>query len=103
MTCPNCGAVNPDGAWNCVTCRINLYWASQHFDDLAQLRDEQGRIEPVSSPTFLVRAHRHAMDDRAARGHNVDNKVRIAARRAMQKVGDQPENTIGITADGASS
>ena len=103
MNCPNCGAANPDGAWNCVSCRINLYWATQHFADLAKLRDEQGRVEPVSSPTFLLRAHRHAMEDRATRGHNVDNKVRVAARRAMQKRADQSTNTTGIVAEGASS
>ena len=52
---------------------------------MAALRDQQGRPERVSSPTFLVTSHARAMSDREARGQNVDNKVRIAARKAMRK------------------
>jgi len=92
MRCPKCGTQNPAEVWNCVGCRINLYWVSQHYDDLAELTEQQGRSEPVSSPTFLLRAHRHAMDDRAARGHDVDNKVRIAARKAMHRTRSEADD-----------
>ena len=76
MTCPNCGVEAPADAWNCPGCRINLYWAVQHFDGLAEIRDGQGRGEHAGSPSFLVAAHRHAMDERAARGAPQENKVR---------------------------
>jgi hypothetical protein len=85
MKCPSCGTENGDDSWNCVTCRINLYWASQHYDELAEIRNSSGRANRVSSPSFLVDAHRDAMNDRAARGHDVDNKVRVAARKAMRR------------------
>jgi hypothetical protein len=100
MTCPNCGSETPDDGWNCVSCRINLYWASQHYDRLRSIRDEQGRPGTVASPTFLVAAHARVMDDRAERGHNVDNKVRIAARKVMRRSGDRSQGTSGREDDG---
>jgi hypothetical protein len=91
VRCPNCGSDNPDDAWNCGGCRLNLYWASQHYDELAELRTASGRDETNSSPRFLVDAHRAAMDDRAMRGQDVDNKVRIAARKAMERTRSRPD------------
>jgi hypothetical protein len=85
MKCPQCGAETPDDAWNCVTCRINLYWAVQHYDELAQIRERQGLPDGAASATFLVDAHKHAMTDRAERGGNAENKVRTVARRVMQR------------------
>ena len=85
MKCPHCGADTPSDEWNCVSCRINLYWASQHHDGLADIRARQGLGEDVPTPAFLVKVHKQVMDDRAARGQNVDNKVRVAARRAMRE------------------
>ena len=42
MRCPQCGAETPDEEWNCVACRMNVYWASQHFEDLAGIRSNRG-------------------------------------------------------------
>jgi len=91
MKCPSCGTENIDDSWNCVTCRINLYWASQHYDELDEIRRSSGRADRVSSPSFLVEAHRDAMNDRAARGQDGDNKVRVAARKAMRRSSSQPD------------
>lgn len=85
MRCPNCGAEAPADAWNCPACRMNLYWAVQHYDGLAELRGEQGRPEHAASPSFLVTAHRHAMDERARHGAPPENKVRATARKLMQR------------------
>jgi hypothetical protein len=85
MKCARCGAETPDDEWNCVSCRINLYWASQHFEGLAQIREHQGLPETVESPAFLIKVHKEVMDDRAERGGCVENKVRSAARKAMRK------------------
>ena len=83
MICPQCGAETPDDEWNCVSCRINVYWASQHYAELAKIREQQG-LAPASAPApFLVEAHRGAMDDRADRGGRVEHRVRKIARLMM--------------------
>ncbi len=84
MQCPQCGAESPDDAWNCVSCRINLYWAHQHYDELARIRERQGLDTRASSPPFLVNIHQRAMGERAARGGDAMSKVRSIARRVMQ-------------------
>lgn len=88
MRCPNCGAETPDTEWNCVSCRMNVYWASQHYADLALLRAEQGLPAGSDTPRFLLRAHQAAMNERAERGGRVEHKVRQVARQAMRRGGD---------------
>lgn len=83
MQCPQCGAQTPDEEWNCVSCRINVYWASQHYQDLAGIRRRQGLRAAVDTPPFLLVAHASAMGERADRGGNVEHKVRLIARRVM--------------------
>lgn len=84
MQCPQCGAETPDDEWNCVSCRINVYWASQHYQNLAQIRAEQGLRAGAATPSFLIHAHEHEMNERAERGGPVDSKVRQIARRVMR-------------------
>ena len=85
MRCPQCGAETPDEEWNCVSCRMNVYWASQHYEDLAGIRQRQGLRTPVDTPPFLLQAHASAMDERAERAGKVEHKVRQIARRAMRR------------------
>ena len=85
MQCPQCGAETPDDAWNCVVCRVNVYWASRHYDDLARIRDRQGLPAHAQTPPFLIGAHERVMTERAERGGAADSKVRDIARRAMAK------------------
>ena len=91
MRCPQCGAETPDEEWNCVSCRINLYWAHQHFDELAHIREQQGLHTRASTPSFLLTSHQREMRDRARRGGQIENKVRNIARRVMRgQSTDQP-------------
>jgi hypothetical protein len=85
MRCPQCGAETPDEEWNCTSCRMNVYWASRHYNDLAAIRRRQGLPGEVRTPPFLVAVHERAMDDRADRGGRVEHKVRQIARRAMRR------------------
>jgi len=88
MQCPQCGAETPSEEWNCVSCRMNVYWASQHYEDLAEIRRQQGLRCTADTPPFLLRAHASAMGERAERGGKVEHKVRQIARRVMsQKAG----------------
>ena len=85
MKCPQCGAETPDQEWNCVSCRINVYWASQHYEELAQIRHKQGLQAAASTPSFLIKTHEAAMDDRSDRGGRVEHKVRQIARLVMRR------------------
>ena len=84
MQCPQCGAETPDEEWNCASCRLNVYWASQHYQDLAGIRQQQGLRASADTPAFLLQAHEHAMSERAERGGKVEHKVRQIARRTMR-------------------
>ncbi len=52
--CPQCGTSNENDTKNCRGCRINMYWAYQHYDELARLRKENLLPSRPSSATFLV-------------------------------------------------
>ena len=87
MYCPQCGTETPDEEWNCVRCRMNVYWASKHYAGLADIRQQDGLPAAAPSPPFLVRAHHRAMTERAGRGGAVEHKVRQIARRSMTPEG----------------
>jgi hypothetical protein len=104
MQCPQCGAETPDEEWNCASCRMNVYWASQHYEDLARIRQGQGVPTAAPTPSFLVQAHESAMNERADRGGRDEHKVRQIARRAMRKAHtnagrDDPEARADPAAD----
>jgi hypothetical protein len=91
MRCPQCGTDTPDEEWNCVSCRINLYWAHQHFAELARIREQQGLTTRASTPAFLLTSHQREMGARARRGGQRENKVRMIARRVLRgQAPDQP-------------
>jgi hypothetical protein len=83
MQCPQCGADTPDDEWNCTSCRVNLYWASRHYQDLAGIRERQGLPASPSTAPFLLRTHENAMQERASRGGRVEHRVRKVARFMM--------------------
>jgi hypothetical protein len=85
MRCPQCGAETPDNEWNCVSCRMNVYWASNHYRDLAGIRQRERLPAEVFTPPFLIEAHREAMEERAGRGGDVEHRVRRIARLIMRR------------------
>lgn len=97
MQCPQCGAQIPDEEWNCVSCRMNVYWASQHYRDLAGIRQRQGLRAPADTPPFLLRVHESAMAERADRGGKVEHKVRQIARRAMRREAPEQRQPEEVT------
>ena len=52
--CPQCGTMNDDDVKNCQGCRINMYWAFQHYDELAALRQANQLPPSPQSASFLV-------------------------------------------------
>ncbi len=52
--CPQCGTMNEDDVKNCARCRVNMYWAFQHSEELAAIR-EANRLAPrPDTPPFLI-------------------------------------------------
>lgn len=54
IECPQCGAPNEDDVKNCKGCRINMYWAFQHYDELAQIRETNRLASRPETPSFLI-------------------------------------------------
>ncbi len=52
--CPQCGIMNDDDVKNCTGCRINMYWAFQHYEELATLRQANQLPPSPQSASFLV-------------------------------------------------
>jgi hypothetical protein len=52
--CPQCGTMNDDDVKNCIGCRINMYWAFQHYEELAALRQSNQLPPSPKSASFLV-------------------------------------------------
>ena len=46
--------MNEDDIKNCKGCRVNMYWAFQHFDELASLRKSRGMSARPQTASFLV-------------------------------------------------
>ena len=85
MKCPQCGEETPDEEWNCTSCRINVYWAKQHYEELAQIREQHGLKPAASTPPFLVKTHQKAMGERADKGGRIEHRVRQIARDVIRR------------------
>jgi hypothetical protein len=60
--CPQCGAENEDDIKNCKSCRVNMYWAFQHYSELASLRESNKLPPRPQSATFLVETSKQIDD-----------------------------------------
>lgn len=58
VECPQCGVPNEDDAKNCQGCRINLYWAFQHYENLAAIREANLLTPRPETPSFLTETSR---------------------------------------------
>ncbi len=52
--CPQCGTMNEDDVKNCKGCRVNMYWAFQHYEELAALRQANKLPPRPQTASFLV-------------------------------------------------
>jgi len=55
IECPQCGITNEDNVKNCKGCRINMYWAFQHYDELAGIRQVNKLESRPETATFLIK------------------------------------------------
>lgn len=54
VECPQCGTMNKDDVKNCSKCCINLYWAFQHYQELAAIRATNKLASTPETPSFLL-------------------------------------------------
>jgi hypothetical protein len=54
IECPQCGGMNEEGVKNCRECRVNMYWAFQHYEELARLRTVNRLAPQPETASFLV-------------------------------------------------
>jgi hypothetical protein len=74
-TCPQCGAENEDDVKNCKSCRVNMYWAFQHYEELARLREANKLAPRPQSASFLVETSKRIDDGPTANWlHNTIKK-----------------------------
>jgi hypothetical protein len=52
--CPQCGTMNEDDLKNCSGCRVNMYWAFQHYEELAAIRKANSLKPRPDTSHFLV-------------------------------------------------
>jgi len=46
--------MNEDDIKNCRACRVNMYWAFQHYDELAAIRATNKLTSRPETPFFLI-------------------------------------------------
>jgi hypothetical protein len=54
IECPQCGTTNDDDVKNCRGCRVNMYWAYQHYEELAAIREANKLAPRPETPPFLI-------------------------------------------------
>lgn len=83
MRCPQCETENPEEAWNCGSCQVNLVWAYRHFQVLRAIRTGQGLLPRAETPAFLLASHRAAMTERAGLAGELEHRVLQIARSQL--------------------
>ena len=88
--CPQCGTMNDSNAKNCRACRVNLYWAFQHYDELAALREAAQLTASPQTPPFLVDTSRR-IDEGPTVGWLRSTIIKFGFRGAGKKVSTMTE------------
>jgi hypothetical protein len=83
--CPQCSAQNEDDAKNCQSCRINLYWAAQHYEELAALRQASQLAPKPETAPFLIETSKR-IDNGPAAGWLRKTVEKFGLRGAGRKV-----------------
>ena len=83
--CPQCGTMNEDDVKNCSKCRINMYWAAQHYQELAVIR-QAGKLTPApETPSFLIKTSQK-VDRGPTAGWLYNTIKKFGLREARKKV-----------------
>ena len=85
VACPQCGTMNESDAKNCKSCRVNLYWAFQHYEELARLREANKLTPRPNSASFLVETSKK-IDDGPTAGWLRNTIKKFGFKEAGKKV-----------------
>lgn len=88
--CPQCGVPNEDDAKNCRGCRVNLYWAFQHYQELASIREADRLAPQPETPSFLIETSRR-VDEGPTVGWLRSTILKFGFRAAGKKVSTMAE------------
>jgi hypothetical protein len=88
--CPQCGAENGDDVKNCGRCRVNMYWAFQHHEELAAIRRTAQLAPSPDTPVFLLDTSER-VDAGSTAGWLRATIVRFGFRGAGKKVSTMAE------------
>lgn len=90
VECPQCGASNEENVKNCRECRVNLYWAFQHYEELARIR-QSGELAPsAQTPGFLVETSKK-VDEGPTVGWLRNTIMKLGLKAAGKKVSTMAE------------
>lgn len=90
VVCPQCEASNEDNCKNCAECCINLYWAFQHYEELAQIRQTNNLGPRSETPSFLVKTSQ-TVDKGPIAGWLSATILKWGLKEAGKKVGTMAE------------
>ena len=83
--CPQCGFKNEDDVKNCKSCRVNMYWAFQHYEELASLRKANQLTPRPQTASFLVETSKQ-IDDGPTAGWLRNTIRKFGFKEAGKKV-----------------
>ncbi len=83
--CPQCGATIGEELKNCPGCRINLYWAAQHYTELAARRATSSLAPRSETASFLLETSKR-VDDGPTAGWLRQIVRKVGLREAGKKV-----------------
>jgi hypothetical protein len=87
--CPQCATMNDDDQKNCCECRINLYWAFQHYEELATIRKMNRLASRPEATSFLIETSK-----RIDKGPTAD-WLRMAIKKFGLKGAGKKVSTLG--------
>jgi len=88
--CPQCGTINENDNKNCRGCCINLYWAFQHYEELAAIREAGELTIRPETPSFLIETSKR-IDEGPAVGWLRAAIRKFGLREAGKKVSTMAE------------
>lgn len=88
--CPQCSTPNEGDAKNCQKCRINLYWAFQHYEELAGLREANRLHARPKTASFLIETSQK-IDDGPTAGWLQNTIRKFGFKDAGKKVSTMAE------------
>ena len=90
VECPQCATINEDIVKNCRGCRVNIYWAFQHYGELAAIREANKLMPRPETSPFLIETSKR-IDEGPTVGWLANTIKKFGFRDAGKKVSTMAE------------